>query len=60
MTVPVSPEPLVGVTVAVKVTDCPEVDGLTELPRLRLVVTLFTTWFSGPVVALPAKLPSPP
>ena len=57
---PVSPEPLTGVTVAVKVTDCPEVDGLSEVLRPRLVATLLTTWFSGPVVALPEKFGSPP
>jgi hypothetical protein len=43
VTVPVSPVPVVGVTVAVKVTDWPEVEGLRELCRLRLVGALFTT-----------------
>ena len=59
VTVPVSPEPVVGWTVAVKVTDCPDVDGLRELPRLRLVGALLTTWEMVVVVELPTKLPSP-
>ncbi len=60
VTVPVSPEPVVGWTVAVKVTDCPDVDGLSELPRLTLVGAWLTTWHTVLVVELPMKLPSPP
>jgi hypothetical protein len=45
-------------TVAVKVTDCPKTDGLTEDVRLVVVVALLTTWLTAPLV-LVRKLPSP-
>jgi hypothetical protein len=41
VTVPVAVE---GVTAAVNVTDCPEVDGLRLEARAVLVPTLFTVW----------------
>ena len=37
VTVPVSPEPVAGNTLAVNVTGCPESAGLSELPRPRSV-----------------------
>ena len=42
VTVPVSPEPVVGKTVAVKVTDWPAAEGLTEVSRPRVVAALLT------------------
>jgi hypothetical protein len=49
VTVPVSPEPVVGKTVAVSVTDCANGEGLSEVSRPRLVGALLTA--TGAVVA---------
>jgi len=50
-----------AVTVAVKVTDCPDTEGLAE--ELTNVVVraraLFTVWVSG-LEVLPLKVASPP
>src|SRR5205809_919293 len=48
----------VTVTVAVKVTDCPNTDGLAEDVRLVLVFALLTTCETAALV-LVRKLPSP-
>ena len=45
-------------TVAVKVTDCPNVDGFRPLVSKVLVVALLTVWVIAELV-LPLKLPSP-
>ena len=53
-------EPLVNVTVpvtpdgrvAMKVTDCPEVEGLLEEVRVTTGVALFTVWVVVPVAGL--------
>jgi hypothetical protein len=47
------------VTVAVKVTFVPAVDGLSELTRLVVLAALFTVWVSALLVE-PALAPSPP
>ena len=63
VTVPlgVTPMGLFAVTVAVKVTDCPDTEGLAE--ELTNVVVraraLFTVWVSG-LEVLPLKVASPP
>ena len=63
VTVPVGMPPpgLLAVTVAVKVTDCPDTEGLAE--ELTNVVVraraLFTVWVSG-LEVLPLKVASPP
>jgi len=46
------------VTVAVKVTDCPEFDGLTLETSDVVVEYLLTTWLTV-LDVLPLKLPSP-
>ena len=48
-----------AVTVAVKVTDCPETDGLTEEASAVAVAALLTIWLRAAEV-LVVKLPSPP
>ena len=60
VTVPVGmPVPgLFAVTVAVKVTDCPDTDGLAE-ELTNVVVLYFTVWVTLDDV-LPVKLASPP
>ncbi len=40
--------------VAVKVTDCPDCEGLSEELRVVPVAAWFTTWFRAEAVALPA------
>jgi hypothetical protein len=59
-TVPVGvPAPVeVGLMVAVKVTDCPKMDGLSEEVTAVVVEALFTVW--EVVAELVLKLPSPP
>jgi hypothetical protein len=47
------------VTVAVKVTDCPDTDGLADELREVVVLALVTVWVSTADV-LPLKFPSPP
>ena len=59
VTVPVSPEPVPGKTVAVNVTDCPKVDGLTLLNRPSVVGDWLTVTEADVVVALAPK-PEPP
>ena len=49
---------LFAVTVAVKVTDCPDTDGLAE-ELTNVVVLYFTVWVTLDDV-LPVKLASPP
>ncbi len=60
VTVPVgvAPPGLFAVTVAVKVTDCPDTDGLAE-ELTNVVVLYFTVWVTLDDV-LPVKLASPP
>ena len=60
VTVPVGvpPPALFAVTVAVKVTDCPDTDGLAE-ELTNVVVLYFTVWVTLDDV-LPVKLASPP
>ena len=53
------PVAVVGDTVAVKVTDCPEFDGLTLDVRPVLLLALFTVWVTAGEVLL-LKLLSPP
>jgi hypothetical protein len=48
----------VAVTVAVKVTLCPESEGLTEEIRVVVVLPLFTVWIKGAEV-LVLKFTSP-
>jgi hypothetical protein len=55
-TLPVGPEP---VTVPVNVTDCPNVEGLSEDPRAVVVATWLTVCISGEEV-LPWLSVSPP
>ena len=55
MTVP----PNCGVTLAVKVTDCPEFDGFSDEVRAVVVVALLTIWLTV-FDALPTKIESPP
>ena len=57
---PVSPEPVDGNTLAVKVTGCPEVDGLAELPRHKSVEALLTVTKAAVLDALAPKSRSPP
>src|ERR1043166_8852937 len=62
VTVPVGVPPpgAVTLTVAVKVTDCPDTDGLTEEPRAVVVLAALTVWLKGEaVLSLPVKLLSP-
>lgn len=55
VTVPVGlTEPELGVTVAVNVTDCPNVDGLTDEVTVVVVAGLFTVKVAGVVVLLVA------
>jgi hypothetical protein len=60
LTVPVGvPAPgATTATVAVKVADCPNTDGLTEDVRVVVVSALLTTWLKAALV-LVRKLPSP-
>ena len=60
VTVPLGvPEPgAFAVTVAVKVTDCPEFDGLSEDTTPVEVLSLLTVWVIGAEV-VGVKLPSP-
>ena len=51
--------PLPGVTVAVKVTDWPNVDGLGEAVTVVVVVAGLTVWPPLRVPLLAAKLLSP-
>lgn len=48
-----------GVTLAVKVTDCPKFDRFRDEAKVVVVVALLTTWFTTFEV-LPMKLASPP
>jgi hypothetical protein len=48
-----------GVTVAVKVTEAPKVDGLRSDPTIAVVVALFTVWVMADDVD-PVKFVSPP
>ena len=50
---------LFAVTVAVKVTDCPNTDGLAEELTNVVVAAFFTVWLSV-VEMLPLKFASPP
>src|SRR5438552_1939043 len=61
VTVPVGvPAPgLFAVTVAVKVTDCPDTDGLPEELTDVVVPAFFTVWVSV-LEVLPVKVASPP
>ena len=57
VTVPVG-VPLAAVTVAVKVTDCPRVEGFADEDRVVVLVILFTFWLRvGDVLV--AKFESP-
>lgn len=60
VTVPVGvPAPgLTTVTVAVKVTDWPETDGLADEAIIVVVLAMLTTWDTAALV-LPVKLTSP-
>ena len=49
---------VVVATVAVKVTDCPNTEGLVEDVNAVVVLALFTTWLTA-VLVLVAKLRSP-
>jgi hypothetical protein len=51
--------PNFGVTLAVKVTDCPTFDGFSEEAKTVVVVALLTTCFTTFDV-LPGRLESPP
>jgi hypothetical protein len=51
------PEPLV--TVAVNVTDCPTVLGLTDDVSVVVVANALTTWVNDADEVLPAKAPLP-
>jgi hypothetical protein len=53
------PDPLIGVTVAVKVTDWPIALGFCDEDSVVLVAALPTVWVSAGEV-LPVKLLSPP
>ncbi len=55
VTVPVA---LAGVTVAVKVTDCPALDGFSEEVSVVVLAVLLTVWVSGAEVLL-ANVASP-
>ena len=57
VTVPVG-EPLVALTVAVKVTDCPKTAGFCEEAKVVVVPCLLTVWVSVAEVFV-RKLPSP-
>jgi len=61
VTVPVGvPAPLVlAFTVAVKVTDCPDSDGLAEELTSVVVLPFFTVWVSV-LEVLPLKVAAPP
>jgi len=61
VTVPVGMPPpgLFAVTVAVKVTDCPDADGLAEELTDVVVPAFFTVWVSV-LEVLPLKVASPP
>jgi hypothetical protein len=59
VTVPVTVPTNWGFTLAVKVTDCPTLDGFKDEAKVVLVVALLTTWFTGFDV-LPANIESPP
>ena len=48
-----------GVTLAVKVTDCPKFDGFSDEAKAVVVVALFTTWLTV-FDLLGAKFKSPP
>jgi hypothetical protein len=54
VTVPVGPDD----RVAVKITDCPGLDGLSEEAKPTVGVALFTVWVVDPVAGL--LLVSPP
>jgi hypothetical protein len=47
--------PAVGATVAVKVTDCMNADGFTELATVVVVLSALTVWLVEPVLVV--KLP---
>jgi len=59
VTVPVGAAPVDGVTVAVKVTDAPEVDGFKDDFRAVVVGDGLTTWING-AETLPASFELPP
>ena len=61
VTVPVGVPPpgLFAVTVAVKVTDCPDTDGLAEELIDVVVPAFFTIWLNG-LEVLAVKVASPP
>ena len=60
VTVPVGvPEPEAGATVAVKVTELPETDGLALLARVVVVASLFTTFCTKARLVLAEKLELP-
>ena len=49
----------VALTVAVKVTDCPKLDGLAEETTVVFVAAWLTVWVRAVAVALAVKLASP-
>ena len=59
VTLPVGVPETVGVTVAVKVTDCPKLEGLSEDTTAVVVPSLFTVCARADDV-LPRKFESPP
>jgi hypothetical protein len=58
VTVPVGVPPNSPLTVAVKVTDCPDLDGFSDDVSAVVVVAVATLWVNSPDV-LPAKFASP-
>jgi len=56
VTVPVA---VVGVTVAVSVTDAPYIDGFADVANVTVVFVLFTVWISAEDVLL-LSFASPP
>src|ERR1700728_4308844 len=59
VTVPVSPDPVLGKTVAVRVTDAPTADGLSEERRPRVVDALVTVTDAARADELARKLALP-
>ena len=59
VTVPPGVPVAVVLTVAVKVTDCPKLDGFNDDVTVVEVASLFTTWLNAPEV-LPVNVASPP
>src|ERR1700737_2692014 len=56
---PMGPAEVPEVIWAVKSTDCPKTDGLTDEGIPVVVGALLTTWPSAGVLVAPLKLPSP-